>query len=41
MFNISSIATMQTIGKIATATFHGVVHGKSFSLMKMSQTKAE
>ena len=30
-----------TIGKIATATFHGVVHGSSFSLMKISQTKNE
>ena len=30
-----------TTGKIATPTFHGVVHGRSFSLMKISQTKKE
>ena len=30
-----------TTGKIATATFHGVVQGSSFSLMKISQTKKE
>ncbi len=30
-----------TTGKITTATFHGVVHGRSFSLMKISQTKKE
>ena len=30
-----------TTGKIATPTFHGVVHGRSFSLMKISQTKNE
>ena len=32
---------MQTMGKIATATFHGVVHGSSFHLMKISQTNNE
>jgi hypothetical protein len=30
---------MATTGKIATPTFHGVVQGSSFSLMKISQTK--
>ena len=34
------IASMTT-GKIATATFQGVVQGSSFSLMKISQTKNE
>ena len=37
----SSIIASVTTGKIATATFHGVVHGRSFSLMKISQTKKE
>ena len=32
---------MATTGKIATPTFHGVVHGSSFSLMKINQTKNE
>ena len=32
---------MATMGKIATATFHGVVQGSSFSLMKISQTKKQ
>ncbi len=32
---------MATTGKMATPTFHGVVHGSSFSLMKISQTKKE
>ena len=34
-----SIAARPTTGKIATATFHGVVHGSSLNLMKISQTK--
>ena len=41
MFSSSSIVTMATTGMIATATFHGVVQGSSFSLMKISQTKNE
>ena len=39
MFNRAIVAARTTTGKIATATFHGVVHGSSFSLMKISQTK--
>ncbi len=35
------MAAIATTGKIATATFQGVVHGSSFSLMKISQTKNE
>ena len=41
MFSSSSSAAIATTGKIATPTFHGVVHGSSFSLMKISQTKNE
>ena len=37
-FSVSSIAAPTTTGKIATATFHGVVHGSSLNLMKISQT---
>ena len=40
-FNSSSIVASATTGKIATATFHGVVHGSSLNLMKISQTKNE
>ena len=39
MFNNSIIAAKATTGKIATPTFHGVVHGSSLNLMKISQTK--
>ena len=39
MFSSSSIVARATTGKIATATFHGVVQGSSLSLMKISQTK--
>ena len=41
MFSRSSMIAIATTGKIATATFQGVVHGSSFSLMKISQTKNE
>ena len=41
MFSSSSIAAMQTTGKITTPTFHGVVHGSHLNLMKISQTKNE
>ena len=39
MFRNSSRAAIATTGKMKTATFHGVVHGSHFSLMKISQTK--
>ena len=35
------VTTRTTIGKMKTPTFHGVVQGSNFSLMKISQTKAE
>ena len=41
MFRRSIMAARATIGKIATATFHGVVHGSHLNLMKISQTKNE
>ena len=41
MFRSSMSAARATTGKIATATFHGVVQGSSFSLMKISQTKKQ
>ena len=41
MFSSSIIAARPTTGMIATATFHGVVHGSSLNLMKISQTKNE
>ena len=39
MFSSRIIAARATTGKIATATFHGVVQGSSLNLMKISQTK--
>jgi hypothetical protein len=41
MLRKSSIVAIPTIGMIATATFHGVVHGSHLNLMKISQTKKE
>ena len=39
MFRRSSMVAKATTGRIATPTFHGVVHGSSLNLMKISQTK--
>ena len=39
MFSSRIVVARTTTGKIATATFHGVVHGSSLNLMKISQTK--
>jgi len=36
---IIPVVALATMGKIATATFHGVFHGSSLNLMKISQTK--
>ena len=39
MFSSSIVVARTTIGMMTTATLNGVVHGRSFSLMKISQTK--
>ena len=41
MFSSASVVASATTGKIATATFHGVVQGSSLNLMKISQTKKQ
>ena len=39
MFRRRSSVASATTGKMNTPTFHGVVHGSHFSLMKISQTR--
>ncbi len=40
MFSNRITTAMATTGKIATPIFHGVVHGSSLNLMKISQTSS-
>ena len=41
MLSSRIITVSPTTGMIATVTFHGVVHGSSLNLMKISQTKKQ